>query len=59
MIQNSNIIKCKKCQAPLIIKELDIHIVLPKQLLILEQIQNQMNIMLFDGKSGIVGFSNG
>ena len=50
MIQNSNIIKCKNCQAHLIIEELDIHICFTKTIVNFRVDTESNEYYAFDGK---------
>ena len=56
MIQAYNIVKCKKCEAPLIYEELKIHECFTKKLVNISYDADTNEFYLFDGKNGIVGF---
>ncbi len=50
MIQHNNIIKCKKCQAPLIVEELGIHICFTKIIFNFRVDTESNEYYAFDGK---------
>ena len=56
MEPTNNIIVCKKCRAPLIFEELDIHECFTKTLVDFRHNKETNEYYVFDGKNGIDGF---